>query len=397
VKSSPVWSTPVMHADLDAFYASVEVLREPKLKGKPVIVGGTSSRGVVTSASYEARQYGIHSAMPTSRARRLCPNAIFIQPDFEMYAVKSKEVRRVFDSFSPVVEPLALDEAFLDVSGASKMWAGPEEMAKGVRDDVLGQTGLSVSVGIAPNKFLAKLASKHAKPDGMVLIHPDEVDEFLRPLSVEALWGVGTETASVLKRFGLRTIGDVACLPQSSLERALGSLGGHIARLARGVDDRGVVADSPRKSMGAEETFERDLTDTGEILRFLLKLSDRVASRLRARGISGQTVTLKVRFSNFTTITRSVTLPAEVDGTRSIYMVVRDLISRVLSGGGASGHPRIRLLGVSLSNLKDWPPSEQLSFDPVTGWSDADRTLDLVRRRFGEEAIEFGVLLESSD
>jgi DNA polymerase-4 len=266
-----------------------------------------------------------------------------------------------------------------------------------LRDDVLGQTGLSVSVGIAPNKFLAKLASKHAKPDGMVLIHPDKVDEFLCPLPVEALWGVGTETASVLKRFGLRTIGDVACLPQSSLERALGSLGGHIARLARGVDDRGVVADSPRKSMGAEETFERDLTDTGEILRFLLKLSDRVASRLRARGISGQTVTLKVRFSNFTTITRSVTLPAEVDGTRSIYLVVRDLISRVLSGGGASGHPRIRLLGVSLSNLKDWPPSEQLSFDPAAGWSDADRTLDLVRRRFGEEAIEFGVLLESPD
>lgn len=397
MKSSPVWSTPVMHADLDAFYASVEVLREPKLKGKPVIVGGTSSRGVVTSASYEARKYGIHSAMPTSRARRLCPNAIFIQPDFEMYAVKSKEVRRVFDSFSPVVEPLALDEAFLDVSGASKMWAGPEEMAKGLRDDVLGQTGLSASVGIAPNKFLAKLASKHAKPDGMVLIHPEEVDGFLRPLPIDALWGVGTETASVLKRFGLRTVGDVACLPQSSLERALGSLGGHIARLARGVDDRGVVADSPRKSMGAEETFERDLTDTGEILRFLLKLSDRVASRLRARGISGQTVTLKVRFSNFTTITRSVTLPAEVDGTRSIYLVVRDLISRVLSGGGASGHPRIRLLGVSLSNLKDWPPSEQLSFDPTSGWSGADRTLDLVRRRFGEEAIEFGVLLESSD
>ena len=397
MKSSPVWSTPVMHADLDAFYASVEVLREPKLKGKPVIVGGTSSRGVVTSASYEARKYGVHSAMPTSRARRLCPNAIFIQPDFEMYAVKSKEVRRVFDSFSPVVEPLALDEAFLDVSGASKMWVGPEEMAKGLRDDVLGQTGLSVSVGIAPNKFLAKLASKHAKPDGMVLIHPDKVDEFLCPLPVEALWGVGTETASVLKRFGLRTIGDVACLPQSSLERALGSLGGHIARLARGVDDRGVVADSPRKSMGAEETFERDLTDTGEILRFLLKLSDRVASRLRARGISGQTVTLKVRFSNFTTITRSVTLPAEVDGTRSIYLVVRDLISRVLSGGGAAGHPRIRLLGVSLSNLKDWPPSEQLSFDPAAGWSDADRTLDLVRSRFGEEAIEFGVLLESPD
>ncbi|MBW3588990.1 MAG: DNA polymerase IV [Actinobacteria bacterium] len=386
-----------MHADLDAFYASVEVLREPKLKGKPVIVGGTSSRGVVTSASYEARKYGIHSAMPTSRARRLCPNAIFIQPDFEMYAVKSKEVRRVFDSFSPVVEPLSLDEAFLDVSGASKMWAGPEEMAKGLRDDVLGQTGLSVSVGIAPNKFLAKLASKHSKPDGMVLIHPDEVDEFLRPLPVEALWGVGTETASILKRFGLRTIGDVVNLPQSSLERALGSLGGHIARLARGIDDRGVVADSPRKSMGAEETFERDLTDTGEILRVLLKLSDRVASRLRARGISGQTVTLKVRFSNFTTITRSVTLPAEVDGARSIYLVVRDLISRVLSGGGASGHPRIRLLGVSLSNLKDWPPSEQLSFDPAAGWSDADRTLDLVRRRFGEEAIEFGVLLESSD
>ena len=389
------WSTPILHADLDAFYASVEVLRDPSLKGKPVIVGGTSSRGVVTSASYEARKFGVHSAMPTSRARRLCPNAVFVQPDFSMYSEKSKEVRKVFDCFSPTVEPLSLDEAFLDISGAGKMWPNPQIVAEELRDRVTDETGLTASVGVASNKFLAKLASKRAKPDGMVVVDPADPRGFLDPLPVEDLWGVGNETAAVLRRLGLKTIGDIYQIPTESLQRALGSLGLHIADLARGRDDRSVVTHSPQKSLGAEETFDRDLVAGSEISRALLKLADRVSSRLRARGISGHTVTLKVRFSNFTTITRSRTLPAEVDGARMIYHTALDLISPVIDQ--ATGSKRVRLLGLSMSNLKDWPPSVQLSLIKLPKWTEADRTLDQVRRKFGDDAIEFGALIEADE
>ncbi|HXL41137.1 MAG TPA: DNA polymerase IV, partial [Actinomycetota bacterium] len=214
------WPTPVLHADLDAFYASVEVLKDPALAGKPVIVGGTSSRGVVTSASYEARRMGITSAMPTSRARRLCPHGIYLPPDFDAYWRSSKQVREVFDSFSPVVEPLALDEAFLDLRGATRMWPGPEALGEALRREVKRATGLVVSVGLAPNKFLAKLASRHAKPDGLLMIAPDAVLGFLHPLPAGDLWGVGERTAELLERLGLRTIGDVAAVPAATLQRA---------------------------------------------------------------------------------------------------------------------------------------------------------------------------------
>ncbi len=313
------WPTPVLHADLDAFYASVEVLKDPALAGKPVIVGGTSSRGVVTSASYEARRMGITSAMPTSRARRLCPHGIYLPPDFDAYGRYSKQVREVFDSFSPVVEPLALDEAFLDLRGATRMWPVPEALGEALRREVKRATGLVVSVGLAPNKFLAKLASRHAKPDGLLMIAPDAVLGFLHPLPVGDLWGVGERTAELLERLGLRTIGDVAALPAATLQRVLGTMGGQLAKLAVGDDSRPVVADPPRKSVGAEETFERDLVTVDEIARALLRLSDRVSSRLRSAGISGQTVNVKVRFANFVTLTRAKTLPREVDSTGGLH------------------------------------------------------------------------------
>ncbi|MGH2767450.1 MAG: DNA polymerase IV, partial [Actinomycetota bacterium] len=303
------WATPILHADLDAFYASVEALRDPSLRGRPVIVGGTSSRGVVTSASYEARRAEVASGMPTSRARRLCPEGIFLAPDFELYRRYSNLVREVFDSFSPVVEPLSLDEAFLDVSGARRMWPDPSTLAEALRARVAGEVGLAVSVGVAPNKFLAKVASKRAKPDGLVVVAPEVLDRFLYPLGVEELWGVGEITAACLRRLGLRTIGDVGKVPAATLERALGSLGREVARLAAGKDDRPVTPEAPRKSMGAEETFEQDLVEEAQVLRGILRLSDRLSSRLRAHGASGQTVTLKVRFSNYATVTRSKTLP----------------------------------------------------------------------------------------
>lgn len=384
------WTTPILHADLDAFYASVEVLRDPSLEGKPVIVGGTSHRGVVTSASYEARSFGVTSAMPTSRARRLCPHAVFIQPDFDAYMDYARRVRRVFNSFSPLVEPLSLDEAFIDLGGAGRLWSSPISAAQALRDKVLGDTGLKVSVGAAENKFLAKLASGKAKPDGLLVIEPDRSLSFLHSLPVADLWGVGEQTALVLVKLGLATIGDIASIPASTLERALGSVGRHIAQLAAGQDDRRVIPDVPRKSLGAEETFQHDLVDEDQIHYALLALSDRVATRLRDQGISGHTVTLKVRFTNFSTITRSRTLPNEVDSTTSIYQVVRKL------GAEAVGRKRVRLLGVSVSNLLEWPAVEQLSFEPAPGWGDADRALDRIRLRFGNEAVTFGSLLGSS-
>lgn len=383
------WATPILHADLDAFYASVEVLRDPSLRGKPVIVGGTSHRGVVTSASYEARSFGVTSAMPTSRARRLCPDAIFIQPDFDSYTDYARRVRRVFNSFSPLVEPLSLDEAFIDLGSAGRLWRSPISAAQALRSKVMHDTGLKVSVGAAENKFLAKLASGKAKPDGLLVIEPDLSLSFLHSLPVGDLWGVGEQTAEALVKLGLLTIGDIASIPASTLERALGSAGRHIAQLASGQDDRRVVPDVPRKSLGAEETFQHDLVDEDQIHYALLALSDRVASRLRDQGISGHTVTLKIRFTNFSTITRSRTLPDEVDSTTSIYQVVRML------GAAAVGRKRVRLLGVSVSNLKEWPAAEQLRLEAVPGWRDADRALDQIRLRFGNDALTFGSLLRS--
>lgn len=388
----PAWDTPILHADVDAFYASVEVLRNPELKGKPVIVGGTSSRGVVTSASYEARRFGVTSAMPTSRARRLCPDAVFIPPDFDAYSEYSQQVREVFYSLSPDVEPISLDEAFIDVTRARRMWRAPIEMAEALRREVRRGTGLVVSVGVTPNKFLAKLASSKAKPDGLIWVPPDQILEFLHPLPVSDLWGVGEHTTAVLKRLGLGTIGDVAAVPVATLERALGSLGLHIARLARGKDDRTVMPDAPRRSLGAEETFEEDLIGSLQIAQALLKLSDRVASRLRAKGISGQTITVKVRFSNFATITRSKTLSCEVDSAANVYQVARSLVSGV--EGETPGRKRIRLLGISISSLKEWPAHEQLTFETKPRWPDADRAFDRIRRRFGDEALKFGSLLD---
>ncbi|HEU5002848.1 MAG TPA: DNA polymerase IV [Actinomycetota bacterium] len=391
------WPTPVLHADLDAFYASVEILKNPSLAGKPVIVGGTSSRGVVTSASYEARRFGVTSAMPTSRARRLCPHGIFVSPDFEAYPRYSRMVREVFDSFSPVVEPLALDEAFLDLRGASRMWPGPDgpvELARALRHAVTEATGLVVSAGLAPNKFLAKLASRRAKPDGLVLVEPDRVEAFLHPLPAGELWGVGERTKELLDRLGLRTIGDIAAVPPETLTRALGSLGTQIAKLAAGIDDRRVVADPPRKSVGAEETFERDLVADEEIARGLLGLADRVSSRLRGQGISGRTITVKVRYASFVTVTRARTLAWEVDSTAPIYATARSLCATALKASATSpSNVRVRLLGVSVGQLGDWPASEQISLEGGPRWPAAEGALDEIRRRFGDHAVQLGTLL----
>ena len=379
-------STPILHVDMDAFYASVETIKDPSLKGKPVIVGGQGGRGVVTSASYEAREYGVHSAMPMVRARRVCPHAVFVSNDFDAYLDYSKKIREIFLSFTPLIEPLSLDEAFLDVAGSARLFGSPESIAVLVKERV-AELGLTCTVGVASNKFLAKLASARGKPDGLLVVPEEQIQDFLHPLPITALWGVGPQTGEALRRLGLKTVGEVAAIPRRTLERAIGdSLGAHLHDLANGIDDRVVVVNEPAKSIGSEETFPHDLDSMEEIVREILRLSDRTAERLRSRGLCGRTVTLKVRYANFQTITRSKTLDGEIDTQTEIFEV-----SRALYLALQKGVQRIRLLGVTISGLEAGPPKRQLTLseDPPQRlrWSDATKAVDSIRDRFGRQAV----------
>jgi len=386
----------ILHVDMDAFYASVEVVKDPSLRGKPVIVGGQGGRGVVTSASYEAREFGVTSAMPMIRARRLCPHAIYLPNDFDSYLDYSRRIRDAFTSVTPLVEPLSLDEAFLDVSGSVKLFGDPPQIGRLVKERIL-ELGLTCTVGVAPNKFLAKLASTLAKPDGFLVVRPDAIESFLHPLPITALWGVGPQTGEALRKLGLRTVGDVAGLSRRTLERAVGdALGSHLHELAHGRDDRGVVPDEPTKSVGSEETFTRDIDSSEEVLRELLRLSDRTAGRLRAKGLCGRTVTIKVRFSNFKTITRSRTTEHEVDTPFEIYDVARELYLKL-----DPERPRIRLLGVSVSGVVPGPPTRQLELlEGTERRAAADRrarasdAMDAIRHRFGTGAVTPASLLK---
>ncbi|HEX2236181.1 MAG TPA: DNA polymerase IV [Actinomycetota bacterium] len=386
----PEAAEPILHVDMDAFYASVEVIKDPSLAGRPVIVGGQGGRGVVTSASYEARAFGVESAMPTVTARRLCPHGVFVPNDFAAYTDYSERIRDVFTSFTPLVEPLSLDEAFLDVRGSVRLFGDPVEIARRVKDRVRA-LGLACTVGVAPNKFLAKLASARGKPDGLLVVPSGAVEEFLAPLPVGSLWGVGAQTAESLGRLGLATVADVARVSRRTLERAVGdALGAHLHRLARGVDDRPVTPHEAPKSIGSENTFDRDLDARDDILRELLRLADRTATRLRAKGQCGRTVTVKVRFSNFKTITRSATLDEEVDATPDVYRVCRDLYERV-----HSDKIRIRLLGVTVSGLVPGPPRVQLSLlGAPSRTASASAAVDSIRDRFGRDAVRPASLVD---
>ncbi len=300
----------ILHVDLDAFYASVEVLDNPALAGKPVLVGGTGPRGVVAAASYEARRFGVHSAMPMARARRLCPHAVVLPPRFEVYGAKSRAVHQIFAAFTPVIEPIALDEAFLDVTGALHLLGAGAEIGAAIRARVRAETGLVASVGVAANKLLAKLASDDAKPDGMLVVESGTELAFLHPHPVQRLWGVGPATLGRLERFGVETIGDLAALPEATLVDALGRAHGHqLHELAQGRDNRAVEPDRETKSIGQEETFPHDVADREALRREVFRMAERVGDRLRDHGFAGRTVTLKVRFPDFRTITRSATLP----------------------------------------------------------------------------------------
>jgi DNA polymerase-4 len=369
---------PILHVDLDAFYASVEVLKDPSLAGRPVVVGGAGTRGVVMSASYEARRYGIRSAMPAVRARRLCPDAVFVPPDPEAYAAHSNRFREVLLSVTPLVEPISLDEAFLDVSGATRLFGEPPAIAEKVRREVLAEVGVTCSVGVAPNKLVAKLASEAAKPDGLVVVRAGQIRAFLDPLLVRALWGVGERTGEVLARLGVRTVGELARTPPSVLGRLVGEQhAADLVALAGGHDERPVVPYEAPRSISHEETFDRDLDDERELLREILALSQEVAARLRADGYRARTVTLKARLANFTTLTRSRTLPAPTDVGAELYEVASGLFAAL-----PGIRRRIRLLGVAATGLVP-AGEEQLALLRGERWGEVERAVDRVARRFG--------------
>jgi DNA polymerase IV len=382
----------ILHVDMDAFYASVEIRDRPELARKPLIVGGDGSRGVVLSASYAARAFGVHSAMPTSAARRMCPQAVFVPPRHREYAAASKEVMAIFGAITPEVEPLALDEAFLDVSGAVRRFGPPTVIAALIRAQVARQQGLTCSVGVAPCKFVAKIASARCKPDGLLVVPQAGVLDYLHPLPVSALWGVGDRTAEVLARLGLRTVGDIAHTPVATLNSELGvAHGNHLAALAWGRDERRVTPRVREKSVGAEETFPADVDDPERIRRELLRLSGRTAQALRAGGYVARTVSVKIRLASFKTMTRSRTLASPTDVARQIYVTACALYE----SAGLDRAARLRLVGVRASGLtRAAEASTQPTFDdrPV-GWREAEQAVDKITGRFGSGAVRPAALL----
>lgn len=378
----------ILHVDMDAFYASVAELDNPQYKGKALVVGA-GVRGVVLSANYEARKFGIRAAMPVGRAKRMAPHAIFIAPEHHRYAEISERVMTIFNSFTPLVEPISLDEAFLDVTGAQKLFGDGREIAAKIRAQVEQEEGITCSVGIAQSKFIAKLASQHCKPNGMLEIKSDRILEFLHPLPVRALWGVGPKTAESLDRLGLHTVADIANTPRSTLVRALGDTTGEsLYELAWGRDYRNVIPDEPEKSIGNEETFARDIDSPEEILAQFLRMAEKATARLRERGLFAKTVTMKIKFADFTTLSRAKTLPIGIDGTHETYEIVKKLYLALHNEGA-----RIRLVGVSMSNLLDEAPVQLELGARERGWRDADTAIDKAKARFGGGSVRPGRLI----
>ena len=382
----------ILHVDMDAFYASVAERDNPELKGKAVVIG-MGARGVVSAANYEARKFGIHSAMPVGRARRLAPHAIFLPVDMARYQEVSEHVMEIFHSFTPWVEPISLDEAFLDVTGSQKLLGTGREIAVAIRKKVEEQEGITCSVGIAPSKFIAKLASNHCKPNGMLEITSDRILTFLHPLPIQAMWGVGPKTAEVLERLGLRTIEDIAKLPRTTLIRALGEANGaSLYELAWGRDYRDVTPEEPDRSISAAETFAQDLDNPEEILTEFLRLTERATARLRDRDLFAKTISIKVRFADFSTINRSKTLPLPIDSTHDVYDVVKGLYQAL-----RIERARLRLVGVSLENLSKGAPHQMMLGEREVGWRQAEGAIDQARARFGKGSVRPARLIKDAE
>ena len=383
-----MWNEPILHVDMDAFFVEVERLRDPSLIGKPVVVGGGGGRGVVASASYEARAQGVHSAQPTAAARRLCPDLIVVAPDHNRYREVSAEVFEVFRSYTPLVEGLSLDEAFLDASGLTKHHDSALAVAVSIKRDISEDLTLPCSVGIAANKFVAKLASAAAKPDGIRHVTREDQDGFLRALPVAELWGVGTATRSALDRFGVETVGDLADLPLATLCKAVGStVGKGLHDLARGIDPRAVVPDGAAKSISVEETYGEDLESHDAIETALLGLAERLTWRLRRAGVAASTVSLKIRYHDFTTRTKAVTPASPLDIADDIFAVARELVALVDTS------TPVRLLGMAGSGLVGVDSPRQLGTGRKAGWDELATAVDRVGARFGSGKVTRARLL----
>jgi DNA polymerase-4 len=391
----------MLHVDMDAFFASVEIKRRPELRGRPVIVGG-GQRGVVAAASYEARRYGVRSAMSMSQALRRCPHAVVLPPDRAAYSAASAEVMAILRAVTPLVEPLSLDEAFLDVAGAVRLHGRPGVIAAAIRRRVAAELGLTCSVGVAPTKFVAKLASARCKPDGMLVVPADRVLDFLHPLPVTALWGVGERTADTLHRLGIRTVRDLAETPVDTLRRSVGTAAAeHLSALSQGIDPRPVQPDEVEKSISADRTLDTDLTEEADVRRELLRLAEEVGSRVRARGFAARTIGIKIRFADFRTVTRARTLLTWTAATSDIFDTALELYRSL-----HLDRPRIRLVGVKCEGLREADAvPEQLTLDlapvgsepagprPAAPRSRADVAIDAARARFGAQAVQPGSLV----
>ena len=383
----------ILHVDMDAFYASVAEKDNPKLKGKAVVVGA-GRRGVVSAANYEARKFGIRAAMPVYKAKALAPHAIFISPDMARYEEVSRSVMSIFHDITPLVEPISLDEAFLDVTGARRLLGDGQTIAKLIRARVEQKEGITCSVGIAHNKFIAKIASNQCKPNGLLEIDPERVLEFLHPLAAKEIWGVGPKTNEQLAKMGLQTVGDIANTPRSTLIRVLGQVSGSsLYELAWGRDYRDVEIEHIEKSISSSETFDQDLDSQEEILKEFLRLTERSVERMREKGFAAGTISIKVRFTDFKTISRSKTVDLPITGTQEIFEVVKNLylalnLENVL----------IRLVGVSLDSLvEDEEINQMVLGQRTSGWQQADKAVDRIKNKFGSASLRPARLVEDHE
>jgi DNA polymerase-4 len=384
-------SMTILHVDMDAFYASVEQRDRPELRNLPVIVGGVAGRGVVSAASYEARRFGVHSALPMATARRLCPHGVFLPVRMRRYVELARQIRDLFFAFTPLVEPLSLDEAFLDVRGCVRLLGPAEEIARRIKERIRAETGLTASVGVAPNKFLAKLAGDLGKPDGLVVLPPERVRDFLAPLPVGRLWGVGARGEKRLHGMGVSTIGQLAALPESVLVDHFGVTGRHLWQLAHGQDDRAVVPDREAKSISTETTFVHDVGDRDVLRACLLDLVDQLGGRLRHEGVRGRTLELKIRSSDFRTRTRAQALAEATNTTDVLWQAAAALLERSLSRELLP----VRLLGVGVTRLTSDTAVQRDLFDGAGRERQGalDRAIDAIRGEFGAGAIRRGSLL----
>lgn len=383
----------IIHIDMDAFFAAIEVRDRPELADQPVVVGGSpDGRGVVSTANYVARTYGVHSAMPAAQAKRLCPKAIFLKPRMDHYAEVAKHLRALFHTYTALVEPLSLDEAFLDVTPSHHLFGGPVAIAQRIQRQIVEELGLTASAGVAPNKFLAKLASDLEKPHGLVVVDPDHIQSFLDPLEISRLWGIGKQTLPKFHAIGIRTIHDLRQRPLATLQTVFGNSADHYWQLAHGIDDRKVIPERETKSISNETTFATNIEDLETLIAWMHELSDLVARRMRNAGLMGRTIAIKIRYANFETITRSVTLSQPTNGTRTLNEVACQLLrdnAKQLQRG-------IRLLGMGVSQLSLNAPRQLSLFQEEDDGKERrlDAATDSIQHKFGRGALKRGSSLE---